>query len=106
MSKHTPGPWKVVEFTDFSTDEKAFGITTEKIDIPWGYCPHIVTEPGKEPDCSWGTVSADEYEANAKLIAAAPEMLSALQEAQEIIQRATGAVSWAVEQAIKKAKGE
>lgn len=87
--KHTPGPWKVEIFTDCNTDEPAFGVVSSIYDKDWKYYPYIITEPGREPDCNWGTVSSNEYEANAKLIATAPKLLEALKKIN-IIHKADG----------------
>lgn len=84
--EHTPGPWKV------RRDENVFDVITQN--------GNGITA------CSCADrIDVKEDEANARLIAAAPDMLSALKEAQEIIQRTTGNVSWVVEKAIAKATG-
>lgn len=59
-----------------------------------------------------GCACSDEQEANARLIAAAPELLEALEVAQSIIERLTRSTSdysrqqIAIRAAIAKAKGE
>ena len=66
MSKHTPGPW----YADKIQDRAAFNIFTP------GQCTALLTlEPGKYDgaDPRVGSV-----EANARLIAAAPDLLEAL----------------------------
>lgn len=69
MSKHTPGPWKAVEYAH------SFGICTAKGD---GYserlaeCVYWNTPRDDQP-------SRDTARINARLIAAAPELLAALQ---------------------------
>jgi hypothetical protein len=67
MSKHTEGPWKVTESED---------------DLIYTY---VVDEENRLIADTWaascadvGVVSSDEAIANAKLIAAAPELIEAL----------------------------
>lgn len=59
MSKHTPGPWRVEEW-----DGVPLRITTDSV---------IVAR------VEWDQPIADEDEANARLIAAAPDLLEAAQ---------------------------
>lgn len=71
-SKHTPGPWLVVKcdggFRAFDTDD-------------WT----IIGQNKIVPALVWGGVAFEEGKANARLIAAAPEMLEALQAARSIL---------------------
>lgn len=60
-SKHTPGPWAYQEDSDVYT--------------------HIVRGPGNRFICQLAQTTSAEIEANARLIAAAPELLDALIEA-------------------------
>jgi len=61
--KHTPGPWRVE-----GNQERAFHISTDNVMVG----PYVV---------AGGIVACDiEHEPNARLIAAAPEMLEALRE--------------------------
>ena len=93
MNKHTPGPWFL------SYDQ--------------GRTRDVIAENGKPTICmvrnSW--VSADQYQANCHLIAAAPDLLAVLQELEQssdywseydvplgIVER--------IKSAIAKAKGE
>ena len=62
MSKHTPGPWVVYEFVD-GYDIRA----------PEAEC-YVVT--ASDPEAVWGAIGR---EADAHLIAAAPELLEALE---------------------------
>jgi len=90
-ANHTPGPWSVVELT-----------------------PNTVQTPSGRISVNWNATHDDgkrlnEAEANARLIAAAPELLDALELALEIIE-ATGPGSYPVAEeqiraAIAKAKG-
>ncbi|AVH89984.1 hypothetical protein AL480_03720 [Stenotrophomonas maltophilia] len=56
MSKHTPGPWAYQEDSDAYT--------------------HIVRGPGNRFICQLAQTTSAEIEANARLIAAAPELLA------------------------------
>lgn len=64
--KHTPGPWRVVESIDgyFAGRKTTVKAGNLRVLSPWQHRPH--------PEF-------DEFEANARLIAAAPELLDALQ---------------------------
>jgi hypothetical protein len=85
MSKHTPGPWRYEEFG-----------------------PNVIIKATKNPMLSvvhsLYHESREQMEANACLIAAAPELLEAL----EIALDCAGDAWWAekAEAAIAKAKGE
>lgn len=57
MSKHTPGPWHIKYYLD---------------------CQHIVSNEGLGRSVASNDRNDDEDDANAKLIAAAPDMLEAL----------------------------
>lgn len=75
MSKHTPGPWKVSRRFDIYQDNR-------------GYCGYYVgSTRGNSDDLPENVKEQDE--ANARLIAAAPELLDAL---QWIAQNAADAV--------------
>lgn len=68
--KHTPGPWKSV-IANYSEDN-----------LSWLACADVVTPKGATLVRFEGThdyQKNDEYEANARLIAAAPEMLACLE---------------------------
>ena len=69
--KNTPAPWRVVNGSDVFTDlgaNNADGVAAE-----WNDGWHIA-------DCSVSELSYSEINANAKLIAAAPALLEALEE--------------------------
>lgn len=96
MSKHTPGPWEVVELVD------GYDIRS-----PESRC-RIAT--ASDPEAVWGAIGREE---DACLIAAAPELLEALEEAVAWIEDdrfddAYIAEGWYHEAraAIAKAKGE
>jgi hypothetical protein len=73
-NKHTPAPWKVFKTIDglkimgIGQAETAEGITDYQFNL-------------------WGGVEDDYYEANAHLIAAAPELLEALVRARDFVDR-------------------
>lgn len=89
MSKHTPGPWVVYEFVD-GYDIRA----------PEAEC-YVAT--ASDPEAVWGAIGR---EADACLIAAAPELLAACEGLLSVLP-ATGhhAINMA-RAAIAKAKGE
>jgi len=68
MNKHTPGPWRLNENNNWKTNP--FSITVRK---PGVHSTTIVNIPTRM------TVPPQEQQANARLIAAAPDLLEALQ---------------------------
>lgn len=95
MSKHTPGPWiadQLVDGYDIHAAETRFRVAT-----------------ASDPEMVWGAIGREE---DARLIAAAPELLEALEKIVRMFEGADDTV-WAVEDyhqkaraAIAKAKGE
>ena len=90
--KHTPGPWSVQD------GDRVFGYSTGK---PYSHCLHE------------GIGYKTEREANARLIAAAPDLLTALQDIVDAYQKHFDAmpVAWQTydniaRAAIAKATGE
>ena len=86
--KHTKGPWELQKITNgyrIITN----GIYTMNLDGPWYPSP----------------AQAEAFEANARLIAAAPELLEA---AEQVVSwlHGRGYDSTALEMAISKAKGD
>ena len=69
--KHTQGPWKVRENFDIKNDQPVFEIDSESAGIDC--VATIWTALDK------GDIVTDEFTANAHLIAAAPDLLEALQ---------------------------
>ena len=70
MSKHTPGPWYRINGSDIFTEvgaPNASGIKAPRND-GWMVA-----------DCDMGSLGFDEVTANARLIAAAPDLLTALE---------------------------
>jgi hypothetical protein len=90
MTKHTPGPWSTGKW-----DERTNG---RHIDA--ATCPHIASAL-----YMGGTATAD---ANANLIAAAPDLLAALEYACEAEWDGLHEPRWmtVAREALKKAKGE
>lgn len=76
-ASHTPGPWKIgaSQYIYTSYDSKGKGVGDQQ-----GYYTDI--RVGKSHVEVWGhNTSKSETEANAKLIAAAPDMLEVIQQA-------------------------
>ena len=94
MNKHTPGPWVVDDLVD-----------GHDIHAPEAGC-HVAT--ASDPEMVWGAIGR---EADARLIAAAPELLEALEATVSLLEK-LGHVSdnsltvGAARAAIAKAKGE
>lgn len=68
MSKHTPGPWRVS--TDSRTDEEGLTYVSGL---------NIESDAGEIVGCEGIEAWKDNAEANARLIASAPDLLEALQ---------------------------
>ena len=87
MSAHTPGPWHVG------------GV---------GGCrPQIIYSPsGLAVLRTWGVATQAEEEANAKLAAAAPDLLAALEELRGWYLEQTGLPAVKANSAIAKARGQ
>ena len=66
MSQHTPGPWNYHELKP--GNRNAFHVRNREISR--GVCEVSASK--------WESTSADELEANARIISAAPELLAAL----------------------------
>ena len=74
MSKHTTGPWVIRNGSDIFTPLGA--ANAEGIEAP-------SNDGWMIADCDMGSLSFDEVTANARLIAAAPDLLEALIQAEE-----------------------
>jgi hypothetical protein len=103
MNKHTPGPWRLNENSNWKTNP--FSITVSKPGVHSTTISNIPTRM---------TVPPQEQKANARLISAAPDLLEALKGASKAIReyRSQGAthaywdnVEEQVNAAIKKAEG-
>ena len=96
--KYTPGPWNA-NFTRFSRWVVGFHITDPK-------------HGSLRPICEMGAMNPDEIAANARLIAAAPELLEALMLAESVYRQncvnegEPSSVLDAMQAAILKATGE
>jgi hypothetical protein len=78
--KHTPGPWKIFNAYDIGEGEIAFTrVGTNETDVLWA-----------------GNFSADlvASEANIRLIAAAPDLLEALEMALRAMEGANSTIYW------------
>ena len=102
MSKHTPGPWGL---SDIDATHSMFnGLFARPVFAFHG------GKGDKHPAMAYG--SAETVEANARLIAAAPDLLEALTEAicaheSQHAEDVDDAIDWAIiYAAIAKAKGE
>jgi len=85
--KHTPGPWQVwpTHWAGGNASHQYHGHNTIWIDSPNGEVAMVRPDVG-------GQVTAATY-ANARLIAAAPEMFDALEECAVFLSRLNGKVS-------------
>lgn len=98
MGKHTPGPW-IISNTDRVTIKDNSGHTSDASDIAY-------INDEKE---NWGDYYDGDWTANARLIAAAPELLEALKAMYMtfVIERETlGPAETLALAAIAKAEGE
>jgi hypothetical protein len=84
MNAHTPGPWAY----EYDNDDFGERFRLDGPQLSWG----------------WNREGREQAEADARLIAAAPELLAVLMEAVERPMRTEGDVWWSrVSAAIKKA---
>lgn len=104
-TQHTPGPWKVDSGEIYGPSTLLNG---EK------YADMIARIP---VECRDGEIITREDEANARLIAAAPELLETLEQCVTVegaacfrsikdMARRLNAINWIAKEAISKAKGE
>lgn len=97
MSDYTPGPWEV----SYLDDTERPGIEADRFSV-------VIFGVRAEDDCGIHGRTEKEEMANARLIAAAPELLQALEQSLEEYKEC-GAISnetWKnADQAIAKAKG-
>ena len=94
MSKHTPAPWKIAGKS--GNDHESFVIDAESRSICW-------TTNTLDCDTDEETIT-EEDKANACLIAAAPELLAALELAQSYIKPGAGVINHVITTAIAKAR--
>lgn len=76
MSKHTLGPWTTT-WADNPLEEGRYVIADPESDQPM-----LVADCWPDSPDDFGLPQVEEYQANARLIAAAPKMLEALQKVQ------------------------
>lgn len=99
-TKHTPGPWHY-DWTS-KTNGYITGFHVGRQIAPMdemGCIEHLITIPNDRP-------TEEEAEANARLIAAAPELLEALEELQGYELPVSQACLDRINAAIAKARGE
>lgn len=91
MAKHTPGPWEV-EFDEGGWGEGHTIRMASAIESPHAHRTHhrIEYEHGLLP----GDKGFEEAQANAHLIAAAPELLDALRGMDELVEALWKSVDW------------
>ncbi len=97
MSKHTPGPWN-------------YRVSDHGLDV-YGQERHVAGESWYPRVFPEGTPEREEKEANARLVAAGPELLDALEIAEETLEGFYGRYDenetmTTIRAAIRKAKGE
>jgi len=103
MAEHTPGPWRQVEYDDWlyiGGSEMDF-IEYDPVDEPYNY---HVENAACVVDLAAMRVEnlTEEGIANARLIAAAPDLLAALEELLRVVYE--GDWYWEVQPALKQAK--
>ncbi len=111
MSKHTPGPWCAVNENEIHDRKAEFDDDGAVV----GDRPNLIAKAEYHPG-GWTTEAGYEImKANARLIAAAPEMLTALELAMRALNTApririgetdSYKIAATVSAVIKKAKGE
>lgn len=74
MNKHTPGPWTIADGYSNSGEADAIGVVS-KWPSEW-----VIADVWKDSENL-----VVEAEANARLIAAAPDLLAALEEAKDVL---------------------
>lgn len=91
MSKHTPGPWIAVHYYDEEvtiTDSRGFEhVSAESVAILFDYQGKLgISHWADSPDAS-REISVEEQNANAHLIAAAPDLLEGAEALVESIEK-------------------
>lgn len=86
MSTHTPGPWKVGRELGVSQLMPAIEILREVTFVEGASPTTYHLAEVSYPTSMGGTAGAAERHANARLIAAAPDLLAALTEAEDYLR--------------------
>jgi len=105
--KHTPGPWSFDENQHLAAGNRSYGILTlapafNSDNEDWPYHPRVACV-----QVGHGSAPKEIAKANARLIAAAPELLQALKSAEIVLSEKSpnGAVLKEIRSAIAKATG-
>ena len=112
MTKHTPGPWVLSGIDKIDIDAYLPGKSKEDIRAKQFYYVPLAKVKYKAWHNKRWLISKAEYRANARLIAAAPELLEALKKLVPItwndgpLVKAYEAIGKQAEQAITKAEGK
>jgi len=92
VSQHTSGPWKAGQRSPVSKDEM-IAYVINCIELGEAGAFHLVTNEAGDADiCHTGNGTASE--ANARLIAAAPELLAALTDLHSALALSLNAEDW------------
>lgn len=112
MNKHTPGPW---EFTTEFNGQTRDGVSGSIVSADAIFIAEIWDDYEAEPDdeATDGTPPAGTMTANARLIAAAPDLYSAIKDAMHYLDQTIGpcdegceCILHALHAAIAKAEGD
>jgi hypothetical protein len=114
MSKHTPGPWTITEVENEPCNGDGYWVAwldlgPKREEASW---PDATASVHPCLGLSGQPISKEAIEANARLIAAAPDLLSALERAESLIASLCEEYRGhlpdlvAVRAAIKKARGD
>ena len=105
-AKHTPGPWRVHRHPHINNE-----LWLSVLSGAWDITHNYASRPGVVADARYSAMSDAENEANARLIAAAPDLLAAALTAFDATKDAPhGGPTWTAHErlraAITKATGE
>ena len=84
QAQHTPGPWTAVEYGEEGSGW--WGV----LQGAWDISHNRAAEPGVIADSKYSAMTPAENDANARLIAAAPELLRATIALQQALRRHPG----------------
>lgn len=110
-TKHTPGPWSAIKvYSDAVSVVDAGGfelVETENIAILSEYSKKLNISHWAQSEDAYRVLSDEEQAANARLIAAAPELLQALEAiVNDPYVAALGSLGMRAKRVIAKARGE